>query len=118
MKVNELMIGDWVLIKGKPIRLSIQDLVFIHQGLECEHIPLTAEILEKNGFEMTDKERKLERYMLKTTWKDVIIFHDGFRNSFSLNPIGALVPIHYVHTLQHALRLCGLDELADNLIIN
>ena len=71
---------------------------------EVEPIPLTAEILEKNGW-----------------WQDEI---DGtYHNTMSVYgrkaPFSILdgVAINYVHELQQALRLCGLKDLADNFKI-
>ena len=48
MKVEKLMIGDWVLIGNNHIRITS-----LQEGkdyVEAQPIPLTAEILEKNGF--------------------------------------------------------------------
>lgn len=88
--------------KGDPsyLWLSVDDV---------EPIPLTAEILEKNGFEFDDESSSwavCERYLLhghKAMWS--VVFGDE------------LVPVNYVHELQHALRLCGLDYIADNFKI-
>lgn len=73
MKPTELMIGDWVFNKHhkKPIQITPYDF-FNHahlpsgekyfvgefkviSGRDFEPIPLTAEILERNGFLLKDK---------------------------------------------------------------
>lgn len=67
MKANELMIGDWVqtndlykAIKDVKVRAISQYSVLdetTSQWIDCQHIepiPLTKEILEKNGVEYFD----------------------------------------------------------------
>lgn len=79
-------------------------------------IPLTPEILEKNGF--SDRG--------KAGWQnpdyDATYYLDGYM--FSKNvykhtlddsvEVDVIHGIKYVHELRHALRLCELNELADN----
>lgn len=123
MNSNELMIGDLVMYNPN---------VFIEDEYEHTHecyverissgedidlaidgcfypIPLTPEILEKNGFDIHETLGE---------WHPSV---DGFRfiNKYSDEPLeidacGLYVEIRYVHQLQHALRLCGLNDLADN----
>lgn len=115
MKANELMIGDWVLVHNKPQQVAIveetcisywAELAFSDELLtpsfaEIAPIPLTAEILEKNGWKFDEIDgtyyNKIDVYGRKAPYS---IF-DG-------------IIINSVHELQHALRLCGLNELADN----
>ena len=52
MEANELMIGDWMFIKDYPIKALPQKVKsehFVRSLVEFEPIPLTSEILEKNG---------------------------------------------------------------------
>ena len=54
MKANELMIGDWVYIKDYPMTaqpMQVKKEHFVRSLVEFEPIPLTKELLEKNGFE-------------------------------------------------------------------
>ena len=123
MTANELMIGNWVMYKGEPIMVYEIDDYYKrintepdgYNAITCIEIsdvtpiPLTAEILEKNGFELC---------------KIPEIDYIGWRLSenFSLtvspastNDIDGLywnddVPIRYVHQLQHALRLCNFEK--------
>lgn len=84
-----------------------------------EPIPLTEKILKANGFEefgemlggiiqwrfyFEDGKIKMEHVKCMPKWD----FFVG---------INAILDIWYVHQLQHALRLCGLNELADNFKI-
>ena len=71
-------------------------------------IPLTPEILEKNGWEhngiFMDKRIDGNIYF---SWSDEF-GAELYQNNYYM------CYCKYVHTLQHALRLCGFGELADN----
>ena len=136
MKATELMINDWVLYGKRyaiakritPLRCDIlvritsnHDDIIIETYDNIDPIPLTAEILEKNGFEQTgDSTFSISDDGMRfyATWWRESLFYVGFyrrdNNSpnehFSLN-------VRYVHELQHILRLCGMNELADNFKI-
>lgn len=111
MKANELMIGDWVDIKAtnsfiyKRRKITANDLIdSIHR--ECVYIPLTAEILEKNGFVRSSVfvEWKYERNGICMIWKPFPWLQVSTDNA-DVN-----FECEYVHELQHALRLCGIDK--------
>lgn len=139
MKANELMIGDWVYCfdpdepDDKQInKVSAIRLEFCEEAIKFEQfsdwfeegwfapIPITAEILEKNGFEI---EKGLIYDSMTLIVSDKCVWwckeyglsitkypdEDNVYVPYICNP--SLV---YVHELQHALRLCGLVELADN----
>lgn len=115
------MIGDWVQhASGKYFRITRIDMWSdgsIHFACGHPHlwdynnkfspIPLTAEILKKNGFEKVNGE-----------YQDVFYCCDGLDLLIDdrLEPWGYTLygvlelPIRYVHTLQHALRLAGIDK--------
>lgn len=113
MKANELMINDWVYLAkgyGKPkkgiLKIDALDLHRISDGmLEVEPIPLTPEILEKNGFVESHVNGCFSLYTL---------IYDGI--SFSLKYVRSVfqwlgpLDFKYVHELQHALRLCGIKK--------
>lgn len=122
MKANELMIGDWVMSKElkTPVKVcSIMNhyettIYFYYQGNEFivnsyqfEPIPLTPKILEKNGFyrsEIPTRDEIGHYYHRKTAPSSIFVsisFEDGrdFGNE-----------IKYVHQLQHALKICGIDK--------
>ena len=102
LKVTDIMVGDWVICYH-PRRLKCFGKVsvgLLHTMQEQEYghikedsplfrivepIPITKELLEKNGFEFYDG-----GYRYEDLWIDG-------RNT-------------YVHELQHYLKLCGIDK--------
>ena len=72
-----------------------------------EPIPLSAEILEKNGFTKSTIfiEWKYEEEGIYILWKPFPFLKVETEN-VQLN----LSRCEYVHELQHALRLCGIDK--------
>lgn len=130
MKERDLMIGDLVTYTGDdegPITASIEGINEDSDfGIEilgtCERIediepiPLTAEILEKNGYSKVNGQRydigEYESdFYIKVNPKKHFAHVNGKKNNVNL------YDCKYVHELQHALRLCGLDDLADNFKI-
>ena len=110
METKELMIGDKVMVK---VLSQIPDTYVLHtwtandysRDLQVKPIPLTAKILKKNGW----------WYGIEDIW-----LHDGvsfciekWNGKFQCYDISQ-IKLDSVHQLQHALRLCGLDELADD----
>lgn len=132
MKANELMIGDWVQIvepckyagaigRVKTLIDHKDDdcayfMVFlqnntIHIGIEdiCSDdirpIPLTPEILEKNGFTKGYGVWVIYRHPL-IKW--FVLYKKEFGYAISVGE--SEVNINYVHELQHALKLCGIEK--------
>lgn len=112
MEAKELMIGDWVYVNNiatQVMQVNEDCEIWTHKdpflpNENVEPIPLTDEMLKANGF---DKE-----------WL-TYEFYDGY-NFFLDGKNGVCVHvgrIWLVHELQHALRLCNLNELADNFKI-
>ena len=110
METKELMIGDKVMVK---VLSQIPDTYVLHtwtannysRDIQVKPIPLTPEILEKNGW----------WYALDDIWlHDGVSFciekWDGKLQCYDISQI----KLDSVHQLQHALRLCGLNDLADN----
>lgn len=123
MNNKDLMIGDWVLCVGIPIKLNIGQIHNLVCDTEwartykCEPVPLTEEILKANGFE-----KRPESYYnsLSPSYNK-----DGFalsicvkKDYFYIYCAMISIQIKYVHEIQHALRLCGLNELADNFKVD
>ena len=130
MKANELMKGDWVIFLGKyrkvcqigpdnQVRFYGENKVIVSAD-ELDPIPLTPEILEKNGFE---KQSNYQWKYRDNSCKIVIsiapqIKIDG--EIIGTPPIsimleGALFDIDitsdcYVHFLQHCFRLVGIEK--------
>ena len=136
MDCKELMIGDWVYHFGHPSKvLGVKDIHKSHDAIILygdngfsrkgfEPIPLTAEILTKNGF--VQIEDGVVNYDLpEGCWQNDnalcgIDYNDrGLFYTFSKDPeednlINKIYGIIYVHQFQQVLRLCGLTEIADN----
>lgn len=115
MKAKELMIVDWVRhSNGTPMRVTdIKENCFACGFSSCwsynhEYSPikLTHEILEKNGWHFDD---------LSNEWYSNNKAPNLYgRDCGNLSMFDGSVVVGNVHELQHALRLCGLNELADN----
>lgn len=115
MKVNELMIGDWVY-DGNSIA---QVTGITYDGIiETTHnqssnieiirpIPLSAEILEKIGFEYINDE-----YGCWLLSKIELREREPYNGLFEveINIAKETIYIHYVHELQHILKLCGSQK--------
>ena len=109
MKAKDLMIGDWVYnpFTRKKLRLTFGRDIDLAEELCLEPIPLTAEILEKNGFDMDDYTvhfKEDEHYMLELVFED-----DELKWTINCNEY-TIMNFEYVHELQHALRLCGIEK--------
>lgn len=143
IRCRDLMVGDWVANRnGSPMQIVAvdEDNAYACEGNEerpCifgndedykpQPIILTPEILEKNGWNL---DPVLQCYTSTPLW----LYGEGSINLLLQFPTkqsaGSLKIIDnqkirnlsdftwkdrlYTHELQHALRLCGLDKLADN----
>jgi hypothetical protein len=105
MKATELMIGDWVYYGKKPVK--VLQLSEGKDYKEINPIPLTSEILEKNGFERLGTNYFLLCYPFGLTNPST---HDNYKDNYYLRVSDKSVNIKFVHELQHALRLCGIDK--------
>ena len=128
MKANELMIGDWVYnqFTRKTLRLTFGRDIDLVEELCLEPIPLTKEILEKNGFEELMSEgkgvaamfgRKVERtgvwmYFIPDTFDSISYVPERklLRLKVMEGGIADLHNLQYVHELQHFLRLFGIEK--------
>ena len=127
MKTTELMIGDWV-ISNKRGKNEIVKVVSFDGGINCcwigadcflglvacedlSPISLTPEILEKNGWKETQYWHEYQDG--KNTIQCCLPDMRGRINGVEIENFKC----EYVHQYQHLLRLCGLDELADNFKI-
>ena len=132
MKPEELSIGDWVMYNpnvfiedeyeptkecfptkinnGEDIDLAIESCYI--------PIPLTPEILEKNGFVIKKKWAQMGNFgnspLIMWHFEDEPILHD-FKHELEIhqNDTGKVhiqIPCEYVHELQNALRLCKIKK--------
>lgn len=123
MKASELMIGDYIVSDlGKIYRVKgVRDLdggeVLVSTGKAdmwyeyklIRPIPLTEELLLLNGFR-----KRSHYYELYVEDGDYYFEICNFDGSLSLMFANTGIILNYVHQLQHALRLDGSNELADN----
>lgn len=122
MKANELMTNDWVLYGRKPTRVLQLDKDADYKNA-INPIPLTAEILKKNGFYAYGNIPN--RYFCNKDEIYCVEICDGLfsnfcvmsHSEFELFCTEFVADCRYVHILQHALRLVGLGDIADNLKI-
>lgn len=137
MEANELMIGDWVLFEGTPatvrgVEIYCSDL-YVQTNLtdawymsNFEPIPLTPEILEKNGFDVVRGNRIMG---LQVSDRCTLRIGDGMKEMrvemqdwgeteerkwfIEIRNLGSIILqlyIGYIHELQHALRLCRIEK--------
>ena len=124
IKISELSVGDWVRCGEDTTPYKIIGIdsnvhpnvtlcdSYYPQGviafLDMIHpIPITTEMLKKNGFEKS-------RYYW-TAYHDngdyVEIYNDGDKWYLSVNSVEyILCPLHWVHQIQHLLRVWGIDK--------
>lgn len=133
MKVNELMIDDWVYrtdfntpVPSKIIGMEVVNYdkmeyvvdVFNKNGYnvqlylnEIEPIPLTPEILEKIGFETQPNIGYIiddwdGTQIIYDSWNHVLRIIKDYKTCLDIETFNDLT----IHELQHALRLCGIDK--------
>ena len=136
LKISDLSVGDWVFYdKGNTpysirniYRTGIQDCVVLNDEKYSDGviafvdrltpIPITAEILEKNGwstdgmyaFLRIDEHLHLEYYHHEHRLRKYYCGVDEWQNHAKVNDITFQAHCYSVHQLQHALRLAGVDK--------
>ena len=117
MKTSELQLGDIVSCLGDPVRvvsLSFNDdepigiisplkNIFTFKEKDVYPIILDESMLMQNNFNPE----------IVSWWRPKV--EDFFKIAIMNNDTSLCAKVKYVHELQHALRLCGLSELAENL---
>ena len=129
MKGTDLMIGDKVMVK---VLSQIPNTYVLHtwtandysRDIQVKPIPLTPEILEKNGFERSVMipskfYRNIDNEQLMfcsygSCYGLGYVHWNESNDADIMHRLEVQQPIMYIHQMQHALRLFGLDELADN----
>ena len=155
MKAEELMVDDWVLAEGKPVQVTnisvlggdvirvmypfmsydiayASNIIALSNGAKdinkIEPIPLTEEILKKNGFKNDVIAQKAIIAEGASNFSVILVSED---NRITLNNIDEYInsfnkwhvhidtedmrtmctsEITYVHELQHLLKLCKIDK--------
>lgn len=142
MKANELMVGDWVYstFYDKPCKvIGIERYESDYANVKVTNvagtkdinslyfIPLTPEILKKNGFKKVQIHGEKQDDIFQCFDGEIIIevgiydpnfilIHYRYETPDGINS-GELSSIvkadggkFYLHELQHALRLCGIEK--------
>lgn len=125
MKAFELQLGDYVSCLGSPmivVSLSLNGDEPIGIILPLTNSPLT------NIFTFREKDvypiRLDESMFMQNNFNPEVILwwrfseDDPFNITIKNENTSLCMQVKYVHELQHALRLCGLSELADKFIID
>ena len=129
MKATELMINDWVnsdfgIFQIKEI---FDDAVRDNRGNDYEFdciypISLTSDILKGNGFELVEigdngpstpkaNVNRYEHWECKTAFQTFYLIYDRRVKKYSLNAFSNhIINIAYVHELQSAMRVCGVEK--------
>ena len=75
----------------------------------CLPIKLTEEILVKNGWDFRDRQYAIECEEDEQGIVELSRDKDGYYWSINWDEY-QIIRIHYVHELQHILRLCGIEK--------
>ena len=128
------MVGDWITNKsGLPTQIITVNgacAYAIFGGDEGDPwifndyiylpipISLTPEILKKNGFGFVKSSNRDSVWNGQWIYKGLELATCCLNRDDNwpcyINIYDSNIKCEYVHQLQHALRLCGLDELANN----
>jgi hypothetical protein len=115
LKVTDLMVGDWVMLQGKPYMIDMLN-GYQESSMGVEPIPLTPEILEKNGFVLDEV---IKEYCIYNGIDNRVSLHNdkeymNSRNEWHVHIDSedyctiASCELTYVHELQHLLKLCKI----------
>ena len=127
IRCKDIMVGDYIANRnGSPMQIVAVDednayacegneerpwIFGDYEGCEPQPIILTPEILEKNGWKETEYWHEYQDG--KNTIQCCLPDMRGRINGIEIEHFKC----EYVHQYQHLLRLCGLNELADNFKI-
>ena len=110
LKIKDVMVGDWVDVRNDaaPNTPHLERITPSH-FLRDEHwygVELVSEILEKNGFT-----KELDADGLHYCFT-LIDGHTKFSILYARSVFQWFSPLDfkYVHELQHALKLCGIEK--------
>lgn len=142
MKSDELMIGDWIVLKSVDYadgviryveekkrvhvdilsRLEKQETKVVRDdniySIQVEPIELTIEILQKNGFELDGgsiwaahcpEDKNFDLEISEHYHDDGEKTQGGFYWTINCCEYD-IIRLRYVHELQHAMKLCGIDK--------
>lgn len=129
LKISDLSVGDWVRYRDREwevcsiyqfteeVGLFRKDSQICESIEDIESIPITAELLEKNGLYRHERDADnpeiivlsnhfiMARTYTDVDWWRVLIYDEELPSRELFNGI-----IYSVHQLQHALRLAGVEK--------
>ena len=134
MNARELMIGDWIYSKSDNKNHKVNSIIIQKDGSVLvameddlsfdymfEPIPIKRIHLTKNGFYAKDMADTI--FVFRDGYQITVQFDEGINdpeNDLQIPPLAYLsikfaekdlwLPIEYVHELQHAMRLFGIDK--------
>jgi hypothetical protein len=124
----DIMVGDYVYSTFSDKPCKVQEVKLSEHGygsvrvsgvdgvkdiVSLSPIPLTAEILEQNGLKNYEE---YPEYKIKTNEYEIWVIFDEPQNCVHIEKYDKGIPtiyhskILFVHELQHALRICGVDK--------
>lgn len=132
MQAKELMIGDWVEELDRVCRVKFNAQIKEVRENDCstnassktnyydvQPIPLTVDILTKNGFvlnkEMSNDEGDAYEFVESQDARAIVHDFESRHTHLFLFAVNFPMTIErllvsHVHELQHALRLCGINK--------
>lgn len=117
VKISDLSVGDWVEWMGErcKVDLPLLNTVFPHAKIypaytsaTLQPIPITPEILEKNGFEVCDDAARLKLDRPHSLW--LFKEKEGWDLHLPSGEQHINLRIEHIHQLQHVLRLAGVEK--------
>jgi hypothetical protein len=127
LKISDLSVGDWVRYDNGVTPYSIrsiertgdQECVVLKDDMYpdgitgfvkyLKPIPITAETLERNGLCVVEQDANFCEYELFGS-ENFSLFHTKGTLRYRLETPQASVVCWFIHELQHALRLAGVDK--------
>lgn len=129
MKAEELLIGDWLFYKSQiaafPFKVEQitkkkvgyhaepgDNRIYYLRLSECNPIPLTPDGLERNGF----VNRAQDLYVLTIDNgvypypSMIFVEYNILTKSLFINDMMLPKPVQYLHELQNALMVCGINK--------
>ena len=101
-------IGKHVYMGGTTDCITFEKDINVHYyTFMCNPVPLTPEILEKNGFKFMTN---LWYLKIKEGKPIQIAFKNNNVITLSINATPIPIDLKFVHQLQHALRLYGIEK--------
>lgn len=123
LNISDLSVGDWVRCaqrNGRIQRIAMHDgetveviivadciQMYMYKRVdEIDPIPITPGILEANGWRCNEEDGDMEYYGDPTSG----IAHTKGTYHYQLEVPDVSAVCYFVHQLQHALRLAGVDK--------